>query len=78
LDPLLRNIRSHVLQEMVGPYRTIQLDRIAQAMSVSRQEVEDLAVELITDAVLIAKIDQINGILVRENQQNDTSTYSYK
>jgi hypothetical protein len=63
---------------MVGPYRTIQLDRIAQAMSVSRQEVEDLAVELITDAVLIAKIDQINGILVRENQQNDTSTYSYK
>ncbi|OQR91725.1 COP9 signalosome complex subunit [Achlya hypogyna] len=63
LDPLLRNIRCHVILKLVGPYQSVLLSSIAQDMNISVQDVELLMVELINDGRLHRKIDQQNGVL---------------
>ncbi|ETW09174.1 hypothetical protein, variant [Aphanomyces invadans] len=65
LDPLVRNIRSHVLVKVVAPYKTIKLASIAKEMNIAEAEVEGLAVTLIHDNILASrKIDQCQRVLV--------------
>ncbi|RLO09353.1 hypothetical protein DYB28_007908 [Aphanomyces astaci] len=65
LDPLVRNIRSHVLVKVVGPYKTIKLATIAKDMNMSEADVEALAASLINDNILATrKIDQRHKVLV--------------
>lgn len=69
LQPLLRNIRCQVIKKLVQPYRVIQLAHLAKRMNVSSADVEELAVGLIQNAELVAKIDQTKGLLVLQNGQ---------
>ncbi|RHY35141.1 hypothetical protein DYB32_000374 [Aphanomyces invadans] len=78
LDPLVRNIRSHVLVKVVAPYKTIKLASIAKVLNspypglpeqTCRHDylvnLEGLAVTLIHDNILASrKIDQCQRVLV--------------
>ncbi|OQS07750.1 COP9 signalosome complex subunit [Thraustotheca clavata] len=63
LEPLLRSIRSHVIQKLVGPYKCVLISNIAEEMNITSGDVELLMVELIKDGQLFYKIDQPNGVL---------------
>lgn len=74
IEPLLRNLRSHVLYQLVNPYCRVRIERLAQEINVSEREIESLAVELINDGKLQAKIDQAKGILVLGDSRNAETT----
>uniref|UniRef100_K3WAZ5 PCI domain-containing protein n=1 Tax=Globisporangium ultimum (strain ATCC 200006 / CBS 805.95 / DAOM BR144) TaxID=431595 RepID=K3WAZ5_GLOUD len=69
LNPLLRNIRCQVMKKLVRPYQIIQLASLAKAMNISSREVEDIAVGLIQNDELDAKIDQTKGFLAIQTKQ---------
>ncbi|TYZ61312.1 hypothetical protein PybrP1_010536 [[Pythium] brassicae (nom. inval.)] len=71
LNPLLRNIRCQVLKKIVRPYHVIQLASLAKAMNVSRREVEEIAVGLIQNDELDARIDQKQGLLALQTLQKN-------
>lgn len=69
LNPLLRNIRCQVLKKIVRPYQIIQIASLAKAMNVSHGEVEEIAVGLIQNDELDARIDQKKGLLALQTLQ---------
>ncbi|CAK4098571.1 unnamed protein product [Aphanomyces euteiches] len=73
LDPLLRNIRCHVLVKLVGPYKSIKIASIARDMNIPEKEVEALAAALINDGLLHSKIDQQHGVLQSFSKSRDVS-----
>lgn len=73
LNPLLRNIRCQVMKKIVRPYQIIQITSLAKAMNISNREVEDIAVGLIQNEELDAKIDQTNGLLALQTKQKCVS-----
>lgn len=60
IDPLVRNLRLHVLTQLVIPYRTVQLAYLASEMNIDQAMVESLVAELILNGTLKAQIDQVN------------------
>lgn len=73
LQPLMWNVRSQALVQMVAPYSRVKLDSIASYLNVDRDEVEALLVSLILDGTLSASIDQVQGLLILRSsgQQGD-------
>jgi hypothetical protein len=69
LQPLLRNIRCQVMKSYVRPYRVMQMQSVAKAVNISLQEAEEIAVVLIQNGELHAKIDQTKGLLVMQDRQ---------
>ncbi|CAI5746087.1 unnamed protein product [Peronospora destructor] len=69
LDPLLHNIRCQVMKTIVSPYQTIHIESLSKRMNITRKDVEDIAVALIQNLELDAKIDQSRGLLVLQTQQ---------
>lgn len=64
LNPLLRSIRCQVLKKLVRPYDVMQLASLARSMNIAVHDVEELAVALIQNRELDAKIDQTRGLIV--------------
>ncbi|KAH7462491.1 hypothetical protein PRIC1_014940 [Phytophthora ramorum] len=69
LDPLLRNIRCQVMKKLVRPYQAIRIDSLSKSMNIATEDVEDIAVALIQNLELDAKIDQSRGLLVLQTRQ---------
>ena len=64
--PLLRTIRAHVILQLVRPYRRVRIRFLSEQINMPVNEVESLLVELILDARLKAKIDQVDGFVHME------------
>ena len=69
LKPLLHNIRCQVMKTIVRPYQTIHIESLSKRMNITRKDVEDIAVALIQNLELDAKIDQNRGLLVLQTRQ---------
>lgn len=69
VEPLLRNLRCRVLKEMTKPYDILTLENLARALRVSVKDTEVLAIALIQDDELQAKIDQTRGLLVLDSDR---------
>ncbi|ETI54016.1 hypothetical protein F442_03100 [Phytophthora nicotianae P10297] len=69
LNPLLRNIRCQVMKKLVRPYQAIRIDSLSKSMNITSEDVEDIAVALIQNLELDAKIDQSRGLLVLQTRQ---------
>uniref|UniRef100_A0AAV1VEM9 PCI domain-containing protein n=1 Tax=Peronospora matthiolae TaxID=2874970 RepID=A0AAV1VEM9_9STRA len=63
LNPLLRNIRCQAMKTIVRPYRTIRVESLSKRMNITTEDVEDIAIALIQNCELDAKIDQSRGFL---------------
>lgn len=64
LEPLRRRMREHVVANLVKPYERVRLGFIADELSLSIEQVEDLLVDLIRESKLSALIDKPNGWLI--------------
>lgn len=69
LNPLLRNIRCQVMKKLVRPYQAIHIASLSKSMNITTEDVEDIAVALIQNLELDAKIDQSRGLLVLQTRQ---------
>lgn len=69
LNPLLRNIRCQVMKKIVRPYQAIRIESLSKSMNIATEDVEDIAVALIQNLELDAKIDQSRGLLVLQTRQ---------
>jgi len=63
IEDLLKNIRTHVLTQILRPYTKIRIGFLAQELNITPKEVEELLVGLILDSKIQAKIDQVNQLL---------------
>lgn len=72
---LLRTIRTQVIMRTIGPYTKIRLVRISKSLNdIPVEDVESLLVSLILDGKLNGRIDQVNGVLVKQSQGADASS----
>ena len=62
----MRNIRTQVLLRLIKPYTRLQLATIATELGVSVPEVESLCVSLVLDGRVEGRIDQVAGVLEKE------------
>ncbi|KAG2808724.1 hypothetical protein PC116_g20642 [Phytophthora cactorum] len=69
LNPLLRNIRCQVMKKLVRPYQAIRIESLSKSMNITSEDVQDIAVALIQNLELDAKIDQSRGLLVLQTRQ---------
>ena len=61
---LFKNIRTHVLLEMLKPYTRIRLQFLAKELNIEVGEVETLLASLILDGRIVGKMDQLEGVLL--------------
>ncbi|KAJ3276790.1 hypothetical protein HDV01_002844 [Terramyces sp. JEL0728] len=59
IDDVLKTIRMQVLIDLVSPYSRIEIKFIAEQLTISPKEVEDILISVILDGKLVAKVDQI-------------------
>jgi COP9 signalosome complex subunit 2 len=72
---LLRTIRTQVILKNIGPYTRIRLSRIASDLNdIPVDDVEGLLVSLILDGILDGYIDQVSGILVKNDATSEKDT----
>lgn len=66
LEDLLRTIRMQVLHEILRPYTRISIKAISKKLNgIQVKDVENLLVTAILDGTLDARIDQVNGVLLK-------------
>lgn len=71
VEELLRTIRTQVLQQVIGPYTRISLEAIARELNgIPVSSVESLLVSLILDGKLNARIDQVQGVLLKSLERS--------
>jgi COP9 signalosome complex subunit 2 len=70
IGDLLKTIRSQVLLKVIGPYEKIKLSSIAKNFlnGIDTKDVEALLVDLILEGKVNGKIDQVEGILEKQNK----------
>lgn len=67
IEDLLRTIRTQVLRRVIRPYKRISLKAIARELNdIPVEEVENLLVTLILDGALDGRIDQVEGVLLKQ------------
>jgi COP9 signalosome complex subunit 2 len=68
---LLRTIRMQVLQEVLRPYTRITIDAISKKLNgIPTKDVENLLVTAILDGKLDGRIDQVNGVLLKNTDSS--------
>ena len=75
LAPLLRTVRTQVLQLSTKAYTAIKLSYIASDLSISVSEVEELLVAMLLDGDLEGGIDQVTGMLYLGSNKQDQTRY---
>lgn len=74
LADLLRTIRMQVLQEVLRPYTRISIVAISKKLNgIPTKDVENLLVTAIIDGKLDGRIDQVNGILLKNINSSQTT-----
>jgi COP9 signalosome complex subunit 2 len=63
VNPVLREIRTQVLLQLIQPYTRVTLPFIAKRLNIAVNEVQELLVFLILDNKIEGQIDQINQLL---------------
>ena len=77
LSDLLRTIRTQVLIKVIGPYERISLKAIARELNgIPTEDVESLLVALILDGRLKGRIDQVDGVLLKNPEAGSSATTS--
>jgi hypothetical protein len=72
VEDLLRTIRTQVLRSVIRPYTRMSLAAISKELNdIPVADVENLLVGLILDRKLDGKIDQVEGVLLKEKSTND-------
>jgi COP9 signalosome complex subunit 2 len=71
IDDLLRTLRTNYIVDMIKPYTRLNLDYLADTLSLSQREVESLVVSLILDGRIKGKIDQVKGYIVLDRFHSD-------
>ena len=57
-----------MLVDLVAPYTRISISHLASTLKVETDEIEKLLVQLILDSKINAKIDQVNQIVIRSQE----------
>ena len=74
LSDLLRTIRTQVLIKVIGPYERISLKAIARELNgIPTEDVESLLVALILDGRLKGRIDQVDGVLLKNPEAGSSA-----
>jgi len=63
VNPVLREIRTQVLLQLIKPYTRVTLPYIAKRLNIPTSEVQELLVLLILDNKIEGQIDQIHQLL---------------
>jgi COP9 signalosome complex subunit 2 len=75
LSDLLRTIRTQVLIKVIGPYERISLKAIARELNgIPTEDVESLLVRAILDGRLNGRIDQVDGVLLKNPEAGPSSS----
>ena len=75
VEDLLRTIRTQVLRRVIRPYTRISLEAISRELNdIPVSDVESLLVGLILDGKLDGKIDQVAGILLKQEERGIASS----
>ena len=69
IQELLHNVRVGVLIGLLRPYKRVRVAYLASSLGVDAAEVEALLVACVLDGVVAGKIDQINGLFVRDEDE---------
>mmetsp|Transcript_44501 Transcript_44501/g.118759 ORF Transcript_44501/g.118759 Transcript_44501/m.118759 type:complete len:416 (-) Transcript_44501:12-1259(-) len=69
VEDLLKNIRTQVLVKTIKPYTRIKIPSIAAELNIPEKDVEALLVALILDKRIVARIDQVNQMVIQEKSQ---------
>ena len=64
-----------VLVKTIKPYTRIKVPSIAAELNIQEQDVEALLVSLILDRNIVARIDQVNHMLILDTTDDATSKY---
>mmetsp|Transcript_29972 Transcript_29972/g.73782 ORF Transcript_29972/g.73782 Transcript_29972/m.73782 type:complete len:444 (+) Transcript_29972:46-1377(+) len=75
IQDLLNNIRTQVLVKTIKPYTRIKLPSIAKELNIPEPDVESLLVSLILDKMIVARIDQVNRMVILDQTDDTTNKY---
>uniref|UniRef100_A0A7S1GVW3 PCI domain-containing protein n=2 Tax=Hemiselmis andersenii TaxID=464988 RepID=A0A7S1GVW3_HEMAN len=75
IQDLLKNIRTQVLVQTIKPYTRIKIPSIAKELNIPEHDVESLLVSLILDKAIVARIDQVNRIVILDKTDEATNKY---
>eukprot|EP01060_Flectonema_neradi_P037235 TRINITY_DN743_c0_g3_i1.p1 TRINITY_DN743_c0_g3~~TRINITY_DN743_c0_g3_i1.p1 ORF type:complete len:447 (+),score=96.99 TRINITY_DN743_c0_g3_i1:78-1418(+) len=75
LAPLLRTVRTQVLQLSTKAYTAIKLSYLADDLCIPVSEVEELLVSMLLDGDLEGGIDQVTGMLYLGSSKQDQTRY---
>lgn len=75
VQDLLKNIRTQVLVQTIKPYTRIKIPSIAKELNIPEADVESLLVSLILDKAIVARIDQVNRIVILDKTDDATNKY---
>ncbi len=79
LEDLLRTIRMQVLHEILRPYTRISIEAISKKLNgIQVKDVENLLVTAILDGKLDARIDQVNGVLLKNTDSRGGNSSSIR
>mmetsp|Transcript_12896 Transcript_12896/g.27551 ORF Transcript_12896/g.27551 Transcript_12896/m.27551 type:complete len:447 (-) Transcript_12896:25-1365(-) len=74
VEDLLKNIRTQVLVKTIKPYTRIKIPSIAAELNIPEGDVEALLVSLILDRKIVARIDQVNQMVIQESRQEGAAS----
>eukprot|EP01028_Stygiella_incarcerata_P007864 TRINITY_DN3291_c0_g1_i1.p1 TRINITY_DN3291_c0_g1~~TRINITY_DN3291_c0_g1_i1.p1 ORF type:complete len:446 (+),score=130.49 TRINITY_DN3291_c0_g1_i1:190-1527(+) len=76
IQELLLNIRKQFLVKAILPYRRIRIKSLCERVHIPNMAViEDVLVSLILDGKVLGRIDQVEGVLVLDSEQESTEKY---
>lgn len=75
IEELLRRFRSQVLIQDIRAYTRVRISFIAEKLNIEEREVEDILIGLILDNKIRARIDQLEGLLIVEDEPGGNAKY---
>eukprot|EP01065_Artemidia_motanka_P043042 TRINITY_DN5897_c0_g1_i1.p1 TRINITY_DN5897_c0_g1~~TRINITY_DN5897_c0_g1_i1.p1 ORF type:complete len:444 (+),score=103.71 TRINITY_DN5897_c0_g1_i1:106-1437(+) len=75
LSPLLRTVRTQVMQMHTRAYTSIKLSYLAEDLNISVKEVEELLVSMLLDGDLAGSVDQVRGVLILGDSSKGAARY---
>jgi len=73
LEDLRSNIRLQVLEHLVKPYKSVKIEFLAKELSITRDEVIALLVELILENKISGRIDELKGFVVMVPEEEESN-----
>lgn len=67
VEALVTQMRTKVLLNLIKPYKSIKISFMSEVLGISEEDVEDILVACILDNAIKGKIDQVKGVLVKND-----------